>query len=126
MGLDMYLMKRNKKHKECEVEVCYWRKANQIRKWFVNHIDQFNQEDNCKEFILSKEILEKLVYDCKYVLKNHDKAEEVLPTSSGFFFGETKYDKWYFITLEDTVKNIQKVIETTDFESEEIYYYDWW
>ena len=35
MGLDMYLYKKVKNAKK--QEVAYWRKANQIRGWFVRH-----------------------------------------------------------------------------------------
>lgn len=119
MGLDMYLFKRPKVK---STEIAYWRKANQIREWFANHLDI----DNCKETPLTKEILMKLRYDCKKVLDNHELAKKILPTSCGFFFGSTEYDDWYFEDLKETVDIIDKIMDTVDWDKEEIYYYEWW
>ena len=33
---------------------------------------------------------------CDKVLDDNSLAEELLPTRSGFFFGSTDYDEWYF------------------------------
>ena len=120
MGLDMYLYRRKKR--PAGDQVAYWRKANQIREWFATHIGV----DNCKESPLTKEILMDLRDDCIKVIVNHNRAKELLPTSSGFFFGSTEYDDWYFKDLEDTVKMLDKIIHETDWENEEVYYYEWW
>lgn len=135
MGLDMYLKKRHKYREgddkynqlvdELSEEIMYWRKANQIRRWFVEHTD-LNEDDNCKPIPLTKEILEQLYNDCCAVLKDHSKAEEILPCSSGFFFGSTEYDDWYFEQLRNTVDAIEGILEDTDFEEYEIYYNEWW
>lgn len=119
MGLDMYLEKRKKPPYE---EVAYWRKANQIREWFNNKIGV----ENCQHSEVSKELLEELVEDCKKVLADHDLAEELLPTSSGFFFGSQNYDEWYYGDLEQTVEMVERVIAETDWETEEVLYYEWW
>lgn len=123
MGLDMYLEKR-KVNSEEYVEIAYWRKANQIREWFNSHLE--NGVENCEYVQVSKEDLEQLLEDCKKVLENHDLAEDLLPTSSGFFFGSTDYDEWYFEDLEETVKMLEQILEETDFENEDVYYYEWW
>jgi len=135
MGLDMYLYRRckyregddefNKLVEENKDEVKYWRKANQIRNWFVNNTD-LNETDNCKHIVLTKETLEKLRDDCRYVLAHKDKASEIMPTSSGFFFGTTDYDDWYFMQLEDTAKSIDLIINITNFDKEVIEYFEWW
>lgn len=135
MGLDMYLMKRHKYREgddeynqlvdELSEEIMYWRKANQIRRWFVEHTD-LNEDDNCKPIPLTKEILEQLYNDCHAVLRDHSKAEEILPCSSGFFFGSTEYDDWYFEQLRKTVDVIEGILEDTDFEEYEIDYNEWW
>lgn len=116
MGLDMYLY-RNKRE-----EVGYWRKANQIRNWLDKHVGV----ENTTMTELSKETLEELLNDCKRVLENHILAPLVLPTSSGFFFGSTAYDEWYFDDLEQTVEMLERVIAETDWDSETIEYYEWW
>ena len=123
MGLDMYLEKRKINSEDYE-EIAYWRKANQIREWFNSHLE--NGVENCEYVPVSKEDLEQLLEDCKMVLENHDLAEDLLPTSSGFFFGSTLYDDWYFKDLKDTVKMLEKILKEIDFENESIYYFEWW
>lgn len=120
MGLDMYLFKCSKER----TEIAYWRKANQIRDWFVRH--GYPENGNCMDYYLEKEDLEQLVRDCKAVLDNHDLAEELMPTSDGFFFGGTDYDEWYFKDLENTIEQVEKVIKETDWDNELVYYYEWW
>lgn len=53
---------------------------------FVNNIDDFNYEDNFGDYVVSKELLEKLLKTIDEVLNNHSKAAELLPTSEGFFW----------------------------------------
>ena len=51
--------------------------------------------------------VEELLEACKQVLADHSKAEELLPTCDGFFFGSTDYDEWYF----DDVKEVKEFCE---------------
>lgn len=106
-------------------EVGYWRKANQIHNWFVENIQ--DGEDDCnfhKE--VTKEDLEKLRDVCHEVLCNHDLAEVLLPSTSGFFFGSTEYDEYYFEDIQNTIDIITKVLETTDFATQMLYYISSW
>ena len=138
MGLDMYLYKRKKLRendeeyntliRENSEEVMYWRKANQIRRWIVDHTE-YDDDSNCEFFELTKDDLVALRDDCLRVLGNGNLAREIMPTSEGFFFGCTNYDAgdgWYLNTLEHTVEELNKILETTDFETEAIDYYEWW
>ena len=126
MGLDMYLYKKNKRTPDEKIqEVAYWRKANQIRNWIVTYTD-YPRDADCEEFLLTKNNLEKLVKDCKTVINDPRSASILMPTQSGFFFGNTEYDKWYFKDLKNTVEQVEKVIKETDWDNEEIYYYEWW
>lgn len=135
MGLDMYLFKHNKfknnndEHKaeirNLSEEVCYWRKANQIRDWMVRHTD-LDVNDNCEYVEVTADILEKLKEDCSAVLSDHSLADKIMPTSSGFFFGDTKYDNWYFEDLRFTVDKINSILSHTDFNTEMIEYTEWW
>ena len=129
MGLDMYLERaskeqRRKRNKETE-EVMYWRKANQIRDWFVRNT-KYRANDNCKYHRLTEKQLRQLYNDCQTVLADHSKAEEIMPTSSGFFFGSTAYDEWYFDDIKETAERLNHILNDTDFETEDIYYYEWW
>lgn len=126
MGLDMWLKGEAKNGNDLGYELCYWRKANQIRNFFVNNIDDFNYEDNFGDYVVSKELLEKLLKTIDEVLDDHSKAAELLPTSEGFFFGSQDYDEWYFRELEDTKNNIQQILNNFDFEKEKVIYYEWY
>lgn len=87
----------------------YWRKVNHIHSWFVNNCQ--NGEDECQETEISKEQLKNLLSTCKKVLEDNSLAEELLPTSEGFFFGSTNYDTNYFESIKDTVEELEPLIE---------------
>lgn len=94
--------------KEIQEEAAYWRKANQIHNWFVQNVQ--DGEDECNPYDVSIEQLQELVDTCKKVLANPELAQELLPTQSGFFFGGTDYDEWYVQDLENTVKQLEPLI----------------
>lgn len=123
MGLDMYLEKKSKLSEEVE-EVGYWRKANHIHKWFVDNLQ--GGVDNCETSEVTKEQLLKLKLICEIVLSDKKIANVLLPTQSGFFFGSTEYDEFYFEDLENTINILDLVIITTDFENETITYSASW
>lgn len=102
----------DRKVKTITVEAGYWRKANQIHNWFVQNVQE--GKDECQEAYVSRDDLKQLRETCQKVLDNHDLAESLLPTSSGFFFGGTEYDDWYFKDLEDTVKIIDDALKLPD------------
>ena len=113
MGLDMYLYgvkEEFKKHnyniggyKE-STEIGYWRKANAIHRWFVEICQ--DGVDNCASYYVGREDLEALKNVVEDVLLEPERAEELLPTQSGFFFGPTEYDDWYFEDLRNTIEII--------------------
>lgn len=88
----------------------YWRKANQIHQWFVDNVQ--DGEDNCGSYYVSREQLEELKEVCINVIAVPEMAEELLPTGSGFFFGSTAYDEYYFGDLNDTVGIITRCLES--------------
>lgn len=95
--------------KEVTIEAGYWRKANAIHDWFVREVQ--GGEDECKPHYVSREDLERLKATCLEVLEDHSKASDLLPTASGFFFGSTDYDEWYYKDLEMTVQIIDDCLE---------------
>ena len=106
-------------------EVGYWRKANAIHKWFVDNVQ--DGEDDCDfHREVTREDLEELRDVCHEVLCDPDLAEELLPTQGGFFFGSLGYDEWYERDLRETIAIIDKVLETTDFETQMVYYRSSW
>jgi len=96
-----------KKIKYIVEEQAYWRKANQIHKWFVDNVQ--GGDDDCKPYEVSGEQLLELVKLCKKVLKKKELAEELLPTQEGFFFGSTDYNEGYYQDLIDTIKQLKDV-----------------
>lgn len=95
-----------------DLKVGYWRKANQIHQWFVDNVQ--NGEDNCAEYYVDRAKLIELRDLCKLALKDKGKAEELLPTQSGFFFGSTEIDEWYWQDVNLTVEIINKCLEMPD------------
>jgi len=87
--------------KEVAIDAMYWRKANMIHQWIVDNIQE--GEDDCKEYYVPREDLETLLANCVNALTNRD--GDILPPSSGFFFGSTEID---------TVKGLEKVLSLSD------------
>lgn len=97
-----------------ELTIGYWRKANHIHKWFVDKTQK--GIDECKESYVSKEQLQDLRVLCQMVLDEPDKAQELLPSESGFFFGSTEYDEWYMGATEHTIKVIDNALRIMEAE----------
>lgn len=126
--------------KEISFELTSWRKANHIHKWFVDNVQE--GEDDCKEYgvsmeqlqelldvineILGTNIKEKIVHSLKDGF-DKEKAEKLLPTQSGFFYGGTDYDEYYLEELKDTQEFLTKLLKNKDkFEDLDIYYSSSW
>jgi hypothetical protein len=143
-------------HGKISEEVGYWRKANQIHNWFVENVqygvddcdyhDEVTKEtleellDACQRVLDSCELVigkikngERLengewvpiLEDGQYV-RDYSIAEELLPRCQGFFFGGYDYDQYYVEDIKHTIDIITKVLETTDFETQMIYYVSSW
>ena len=89
-------------------KIAYWRKANAIHKYFV---DLYDSVDDCRPIEVDFADLENLVKLCEEVLNDHSKAEELLPTQDGFFFGDTEYNKWYFEDIDLTIQMLKPAIK---------------
>lgn len=103
MGLDMYLYKKtdsmidNDEPKNIEDynEIYYWRKANMIHNQFLRN-GELDEDFNCNTppLIIDKDLAKKFLSELAIVNSDYDKAEELFPTASGFFWGDTLYDEW--------------------------------
>ena len=123
--LDVFeIDKVNFMSKETKYKVGYWRKANAIHKWFVDECA--NGVDECQPIYVSVEKIKELRNLVNRVLECQEKAEELLPTCEGFFFGTTKYDEWYFKDLEYTKELLDKVITFVDSSDYDIIYQASW
>jgi len=147
MGLDMYLNKHTyvqqwqhiEEDKQYKVEVTkggepthinpkkikyiieeagYWRKANQIHQWFVDNVQK--GVDDCGDYYVGTDDLEKLLDACEKVKADHSLADTLLPSASGFFFGTTEYDEWYFNSIDNTIEILKEALAD---ESDSSYYY---
>lgn len=137
-------------------QVGYWRKANQIHNWFVeniqNGVDDCNYHREVTEEDLHEllDICERVLNSCKMVngkiqngtryengkmvpimedgkyVQDSSVAEELLPSTSGFFFGGTDYDEYYVEDIKHTIDVVTTVLETTDFDKQMVYYISSW
>lgn len=136
-------------------KVGYWRKANHIHKWFVDNVQ--NGEDECQPHEVSKYKIEELRDICKTVLENselidsmvsngttlengewkpilvegraiadHGVAEKLLPTTDGFFFGGTDYSEWYLEDVEYTLDLCDQILRDFDFDEYVLFYQSSW
>lgn len=118
-----------------EVGVAYWRKANAIHNWFVQELA--DGEDNCQPIYVNREDLTTLRDLLSDVLRvkdrqeaNPDEAlptpEDLLPTESGFFFGSTEYDEWYWMQVEYTRDRLTTILANPKFEDFDFEYRASW
>ena len=72
-------------------EVGYFRKVNFLMSFF-------GYEGNCEFQEIPLGRVRDLVHACDIVLrdKTSESSELNLPTQSGFFYGDTEYDEWYY------------------------------
>lgn len=128
MGLDMYLTRETyfmrygdmqfdldfgyntdpEKVMSITEEVGYWRKCNQIHFWFVENVQDGN--DDCGRYNVDISQLEELLDAVNMVLKDPSKSEHLLPTQAGFFFGSTEYDDYYIDDLVYTKNMLEEII----------------
>lgn len=98
-----------KRIKGIEIDAMYWRKANAIHKWFVDNVQ--DGEDECREHYVTREQLKELRDACINALADPANASEYLSPTSGFFFGSTDTDEWYFSALKETIKGLNGCLE---------------
>lgn len=108
------------------VNVGYWRKANQIHGWFVDNVQ--DGEDDCKEYHVERRHLVTLLELVTKVLEgDKDTAKELLPVRSGFFFGnydeEDGYDEWYYEQLKYTKNMLTDVLSVVPEDTMDYSFY---
>ena len=111
MGLDIYFH-LNKEGQEETSEIGYYRKVN----FLVSFFEDYGEVENLKPLKIEKSWVKDLIDCCDEVLKDNSKADELLPTTSGFFFGSTEYDERYFYYVEK-VKNFCENFLIEEFEN---------
>jgi hypothetical protein len=118
MGLDMYLYQKETH------EVAYWRKANAIHGWIINATGVV---DDGTPVHLSKQLVIQLRDTCAEVIRvgTTEYAEEVLPPTSGFFFGSSEIDEWYWNDIKSTAEKLTEIIDNSIEDQEFEYYASW-
>jgi hypothetical protein len=99
-------------HLVVKICVAYWRKANQIHAWFVENVQ--NGEDECKPHSVTREQLQELVALCEKAIADEDAS--LLTPRSGFFFGSTEIEQWYWDDLKGTIAQLKPLLENKDME----------
>jgi len=104
--------------------LAYWRKANQIHRWFVEKTQ--GGIDECQR----SEVTRDQLFELRKLLKNTvwlpDHAPGLLPTQKGFFFGGTDYDDDYFADLNHTLEMLDRICEKGLTEQATIHYQASW
>jgi hypothetical protein len=113
-----------KKVESITERVAYWRKANMIHNWFVENVQE--GEDDCKRYYVDREQLQQLLDKCKEVRHDFKHAHEILPTTSGFFFGDTSYDQYYLDDINYTVKVLTAELKKKSSHDQSYYYESSW
>ena len=124
-----YIYGRNFKSVQTETryQIGYFRKFNALHSYIVKTFA--NGVDNCQDVLLYKEDVEKIKKVLDDVLNVHqqaEKAKEILPTQSGYFFGGTDYDEFYFNEVKVAADLMQNLLDNFDFESYQLVYRASW
>lgn len=117
MGLDMFLFRKTTD------EVAYWRKANAIHGWFM----QLTDKDDCTPVHVSMNALIQLRDDVQKVLDEGtlEAVMEYLPPTSGFFFGDTEVNEYYWMELKETLTKLNEIIEESNDDTQFEYQASW-
>ena len=137
-------------------EVGYWRKVNAVHNWFVEHVQcgeddcQFHREVTATDLQKLRSVCAEVLSRVKlkpgniqmgvrfngntveqiseegFVVANPSVCNRLLPSTDGFFFGSTDYDQYYLDSLRETIEICDKVLETTDFNTQMLYYCSSW
>lgn len=135
-------------------EIGYWRKANCIHDWFVNNCQNGNDDckeyyvekyqlqellaacifvrdssklidENIENVRITKGFNHKNMMGDRKIIKDPSVAKELLPSVSGFFFGNTDYDEFYLQDIRNTIKILEDElsIQYENIHYEPDYYY---
>lgn len=109
-------------------ELMWWREAGMIHSWFVKNVQE--GEDDRGHHLVTKEMLEKLLWtvniilDAKDGLERKKLADRYLPV--GHHDRNKEYDDVYFMNIENTKYALEGILRTADFDNNYIYYNGCW
>jgi hypothetical protein len=129
---------------DVSVNVGYWRKANAIHNWFVTNVqggedDCGHHMVGRDQLVALRDLCQKVLDESKTapgqlkagttfhgdgkvehhmvageVITNSEVAASLLPTTGGFFFGDTEYNDYYMQDLKDTIGIVDKAVKLID------------
>lgn len=70
--------------------------------------------DNCIPIEIVKEDVMELIDRCNKVLENPELGPELLPTTAGFFFGNTEYDENYLYNVDNVLHSMEEMLPEFD------------
>ena len=98
-----------------DLTIGYWRKANQIHAWFVREcaggVDECQRTPVRDGKLRELKVIIEFLLDIKDLSTAGEEIEKLLPTQSGFFFGSTEIDEYYWNDLRRTLDILNKAIE---------------
>lgn len=100
----------------------YWRKVNSIHNWFIQKCA--NGVDECQPIPVSRDRLQTLLATVEETIKT--KNSSLLEPTSGFFFGSTDVDEWYWNDLKYTKRELETLLRKTEGESVDFIYQASW
>lgn len=100
----------------------YFRKFNALHGWLVENIQ--GGIDNCQDSYFPEEKQEELMTICEKILeaKSDEISQSLLPTTTGFFFGNQEYDEYYY----NNVQELLDLLNRWKKEDKIIYYAASW
>lgn len=103
-------------------DVAYWRKFNALHNWFVNFVQ--GGVDECQYSLVTKKAMEHLLGLLEVTLNS--KNSKNLPPASGFFFGSTEVDEYYWNDVECALETVKNLMTKINWETDKIYYHSSW
>lgn len=116
MGLDIYFNKVKR------TEIGYFRKVN----FLVAYFEKLGMDvERQAPISFGLEELNDLIEKCKAVLADNSRAEELLPTMDGFFFGNTEYNECYFNDVS-RVLDLCEELKADGLADDEVFEFSIW
>lgn len=110
VDLQAYVTQRKSLSVTTEYDIGYFRKFNALHNYIVREFT--NGEDNCRPVYLSHEDCHKILDTLKSITPEN--AKDIMPTGSGFFFGSTEYDDYYFSDVADAIELFELICNLVD------------
>lgn len=101
-------------------EDMYYRKVNSLYAYFADRLEN-------EQCLVTRADVEDIIDRSSKVLLAHDVevSAELLPTQSGFFFGSTQYDEYYYDDIAEVHRKFTKYLEDWTDDTIGWVYFSW-